>query len=220
MKNRNNRFHFALLSVVLAAAGCGGGGGSASPALGPPVLTMASSSADFGDVAVGNTRTLEVTLSNSGESPLALQMNSVPGSSFTASGIGAGVTVPPGQYVTLSVSFSPSGTGKASGMVSLSSNSSSAPASLSLTGDGVVTAHSVALNWKANASTVVGYNIYRFSPLQPLWTRLNSSPVMTTSYTDWDVQSGESYFFTVTSVTASNFESPSSEIASVTVPTP
>jgi hypothetical protein len=204
----------------MAAAGCGGGGGAgtSSPAL--PILTMNSSSADFGDVAVGNTRTVEATFSNTGQSSLTLQQNSISGSGFTAGGIGAGVTLDPGQYVTLSISFDPPATGKASGMVILASSSSSAPINFPLSGNGVVAAHSAALAWNQSTSAVVGYNVYRASPLQPFWAKLNSSPVTTTSYTDWDVQGGEPYMFTVTSVSAANIESPLATPAPATIPTP
>src|SRR5579863_4412615 len=176
--NRINRLHIALLAGFLAAAGCGGGGGStgggiSTPAL--PVLAMDSSSADFGDVAVGNSRSLEVTFSNAGENPLTLQQISVSGTSFTANGIGAGVTLPPGQYATLSMSFEPSATGKASGMVSLASSSSSSPINFPLSGNGVVATHAAELSWNASPSPVVGYNIYRTPAVQPFsnWTKLN-----------------------------------------------
>jgi hypothetical protein len=226
MMNKTSRLRIALLAGVLAAAGCGGGGGTGggvstpTPAL--PVLTMGSSSADFGDVAVGNTRSLEVTLSNAGESPLTLQQNSVSGSSFTAGGIGAGVTLPPGQYVTLSVTFQPSGTGKASGIVSLTTNTSNSPISFPLSGNGVVAGHAAQLNWSASPSPVVGYNIYRTPAVQPFsaWTKLNSSPVATTSYTDWDVQTGQFYIFTVTSVSPENMESSLSNATTTSVPLP
>ncbi len=220
MMNRINKLHIALLAGVLAAAGCGGGGGggTSSPAL--PILSMNSSSADFGDVAVGNTRTVEATFSNTGQSSLTLQQNSISGSGFTTGGIGAGVTLDPGQYVTLAISFDPPATGKASGMVILASSSSSAPINFPLSGNGVVSAHSAALAWNQSTSAVVGYNVYRASPLQPFWAKLNSSPVTTTSYTDWDVQGGEPYMFTVTSVSAANIESPLSSLAPVTIPTP
>ncbi len=221
MMNRINKLHMTLLAGVLAAAGCGGGGGgggTSTPAL--PFLTMNSSSADFGDVAVGNTRTMEATFSNTGQSSLTLQQSSITGSGFSASGIGAGVTLDPGQYITLSISFDPAATGKASGTVILASSSSSAPVNFPLSGNGVVAAHSAALVWNPSASVVVGYNVYRASPLQPFWSKLNSSPVTTTSYTDWDVQGGEPYTFTVTSVSATNVESPIATPAPTTIPTP
>lgn len=226
MINRIDRLYIALLAGVLAAAGCGGGGGGngaiSTPAPALPGLIMGSSSADFGDVAVGNTRSLEVTFSNAGESPVTLQQNSVSGPSFSASGIGAGVTLPPGQYVTLSVSFQPSETGKVGGTVSLASSTSSSPINIPLSGNGVVASQAAELSWSASPSPIVGYNVYRTSAVQPFssWTKLNSSPVATTSYTDWDVQTGQFYIFTVTSVSAENVESTLSNATTTTIPLP
>lgn len=226
MVNKVNRLCVPLLAAVLAASGCGGAGGTSggisTPAPPLSVLNIGSSSADFGDVAVGNSRSLEVTFSNAGETPITLQQNSVSGSNFSASGIGAGVTLPPGQFVILSVSFEPSETGKASGMVSLASSTSSSPINLPLYGNGVVASHAAELSWSASPSPIVGYNIYRTSAVQPFssWTKLNSSPIATTSYTDWDVQTGEFYIFTVTSVSAENVESTLSNATTTTVPFP
>jgi hypothetical protein len=216
MNTKNNWLRIGILAAILAATGCGGG----SPSPRPPILAMNSSSADFGDVAIGTTRTLGVTFSNTGGSSLTLQQNSISGAGFAANGIGAGVTLDPGQFVTLAVIFNPSGSGKANGFVSLTSSTSSSTVTLSLSGNGVVASHSAALGWNASTSAVVGYNIYRNSVLDVSWTRLNSSPVITTSYTDWDVQSGEFYLYSVKSVNAANIESAFSEVTAATVPSP
>lgn len=212
----------SILAGVLAAAGCGGGsnsGGGASLA-NPAILAVYNSSVDFGDVAVGNTTTLAITLSNTGGSPLTVQQNSLSGASFVANGIGSGVTLSPGQYTTLAVSFNPSSTGKANGAVSLSSSALTAPLSVPLSGNGMVASHWATFEWAASKSAVVGYNIYLRSPSGQSWTRLNSSPVTATSYTDWDVQSGQSYLFAVTSVSPGNTESAYSNATQATIPSP
>jgi len=216
MKIKIDWLRTGLLAAALAATGCGGGGGTSNPVV--PNLTMYNSSVDFGDVAVGATTTLGVTFSNAGGSSLSLQQNSISGAGFATNGIGSGVTLAPGQFVTLAVSFNPSGSGKANGMVSLTSSTSNSPINLPLSGNGVVAAHSAGLDWDASTSVVVGYNIYRNSASDASWTRLNSSPVTTTSYTDWDVQSGGFYLYSVKSVSSSNAESTFSKTASVTIP--
>ena len=216
MKTKTNWWYTGLLAGVLVATGCGAGAGASSPA--PPILGMNSSSANFGDVAVGTTRTLGETFSNTGGSSLSMQQNSVSGTGFTSSGIGAGVTLDPGQYATLAVSFVPSATGISNGTVSLTSSTSSSPINFPLSGNGVVATHSVVLNWNASAS--VGYNVYRNSVLGGSWTKLNSSPITTTSYTDWDVLAGQFYLYAVKSVSAANVEGTSSEAVGALVPTP
>jgi hypothetical protein len=217
----NKKIHWVLiifLAGVLAAVGCGGSSGVSLP--GPAVLTAYNSNVDFGDVAVGSNSTLGVTLSNTGGSPLTLQQNSVSGTGFTTTGIGSGVTLAPGQYVTLAVSFNPSATGKSNGTVSLTSSTSNAPMNMPLSGNGVVASHWTTFGWAASKSPVVGYNVYLRSPSGESWFKLNSSPVTTTSYTDWDVQSGQSYLYAVTAVSPANMESPFSNATQATIPSP
>jgi hypothetical protein len=222
MNINNDWLRLSLLAGVLAAVGCGGGGSSGGGMSSPvvPNLIMYNSSVDFGDVAVGATTILGVTFSNTGGSSLTLQQNSVSGSGFATNGIGAGVTLAPGQFVTLAISFNPSGSGKANGMVSLTSSKSNSSTNLPLSGNGVVASHSAGLDWDASTSAVIGYNIYRNSSSDVSWTKLNSSPVITNSYTDWDVQSGGFYLYSVKSVSSSNSESTFSKTASVTIPSP
>jgi hypothetical protein len=221
MMNKINWLHVVLLVGALAAGGCGGGGGGGIPSSpAPAVLAMNTSSMDFGDVAVGATTTLGVTFSNAGGRSLTVQQNSLSGAGFTTSGIGAGVTLAPGQYVTLTVSFDPSATGKANGMVSLTSSTAASPINVPLSGNGVVASHWVTFDWAASKSPVVGYNVYLRSPSNESWTRLNTSPVATTSYTDWDVQTGDIYVFAVRSVSAENVESAFSNAAEGTIPSP
>lgn len=217
-----------ILSAILTVTGCGGaGGGSASTNGGgvadqiqPAILTMYGSGADFGDVAVGNSVTVGVTFTNSGSSPLTLQQNSVSGTGFTTSGVGQGLTLNPRQYVTLAISFEPSVTGRATGAVSLTSSTSNSPINLALSGNGVSAVHSATVNWDASKSSVVGYNIYRTPAAFQSWSKLNSSPVIASSYTDWDVQGGNSYLYTVTSVSPANVESVFSNATLSAIPSP
>lgn len=213
-------------AAVLITTGCGGGGSSAgtggetSDQLQPAILTMYGSGANFGDIAVGNSVTVGVTFANSGFSPLTLQQNSVSGAGFATSGIGQGLTLNPGQYVTLAISFEPSVTGRTTGTVSLTSSSASSPINLTLSGNGVSPVHSATVNWDSSKSSVVGYNIYRTPAAYESWAKLNSTPVIANSYTDWDVQSGKAYLYTVTSVSPANVESVFSDASMSTIPSP
>ena len=103
MRTKISWLQLGIFAVALAAAGCGGGAstGQVITPL-PGMLSIYNSNVDFGDVAVGATETLEVTLSNTGGSSLTLQQNSISGAGFSASGVGsASLTLTPGQYVTL-----------------------------------------------------------------------------------------------------------------------
>lgn len=239
MSARIGWLRLGILSTILAASGCSGGSGGGSAAtnssgttgssttgsgttnqIQPAILTMYGSSANFGDVAVGNSITVGITFTNSGSGPLTLQQNSVSGAGFTTSGIGQGMALNAGQNVTLALSFEPSVTGRATGMVSLTSSTSNAPITLALSGNGVSATHSATVNWDASKSSVVGYNIYRTPAAFESWSKLNSSPVIANSYTDWDVQGGGSYLYTVTSVSPANVESAFSDATLSTIPSP
>ena len=93
-------WRFVALAAIAAASGCGGGTATTS-APAPAILVMNNSAVNFGDVAVGGGISEGVTFANTGGSPLSLTQNSVSGTGFATGGIGSGVSLAPGQFVTL-----------------------------------------------------------------------------------------------------------------------
>jgi fibronectin type 3 domain-containing protein len=90
-----------------------------------------------------------------------------------------------------------------------------------LSGTGVqLIAHSAALSWTASTSVVAGYNVYRGTVSGGPYSKLNSSLIGPTTYTDSTVQSGQTYFYVVTAVDASNVESAYSNTISAIIPFP
>jgi hypothetical protein len=82
-------------------------------------------------------------------------------------------------------------------------------------------AHGVTLNWMAGGSSnVVGYNIYRSTTSGGPYTKLNSSAVIGTSYSDQAVQAGLTYFYVATSLDVNGNESAYSGQATAVIPTP
>jgi len=63
--------------------------------------------------------------------------------------------------------------------------------------------HSVTLDWIASTSPVIGYNVHRGTASGGPYTLLNSSLVTTTQYQDYSVQSGQTFYYVVTSVDSS-----------------
>jgi fibronectin type 3 domain-containing protein len=103
--------------------------------------------------------------------------------------------------------------------VKVTSNATNSPASVTLAGTGVQpVAHSVTLTWTASTSTVSGYNVYRSTVSGGPYSKLNSTPIAATTYMDTAVQSGQTYFYVVTSVDSSSVESADSTEVSATVP--
>jgi fibronectin type 3 domain-containing protein len=108
-----------------------------------------------------------------------------------------------------------------SGTVTVTSNATNSPISISLSGTGTqAVAHSATLTWTASTSSVVGYNVYRSTISGGPYTLITGSPVAGTTFTDTSVQAGVTYFYVVTAVDASGNESAFSNEALATVPTP
>jgi fibronectin type 3 domain-containing protein len=80
--------------------------------------------------------------------------------------------------------------------------------------------HYVSLAWKASPSSVTGYNVYRASQSGGPFTKLNSAPQSSLTYTDDNVQAGTTYYYAVTAVDSNSVESNFSNEASATVPSP
>jgi hypothetical protein len=82
--------------------------------------------------------------------------------------------------------------------------------------------HTVSLNWTASTSpNVAGYNLYRGTVSGgPYGTKLNSSPVAATTYTDTSVTSGLTYYYVTTAVDNSGNESSYSNQAQAVIPDP
>jgi len=67
---------------------------------------------------------------------------------------------------------------------------------------------------------VAGYNVYRGTVSGGPYSKLNSSLIAPTTYTDSTVQSGQTYFYVVAAVDASNVESAYSNTISAIIPFP
>ncbi len=179
-------------------------------------LTASPASVPFGNVNVGNTSSQTVTLTNSGNSDSTISSVTITGAGFSSNGIPANLTLSPHQSATLTVAFTPAASGAANGTVSIASNGSS-PTTISLSGTGATQSHSVVLTWAASTSSgVTGYNVYRGSSSSGPYT-LTSSAGPGTTYTDATVQSGQTYYYVVTSL-ESGVESGYSSPAVATVP--
>lgn len=85
----------------------------------------------------------------------------------------------------------------------------------------VTVPHYVSLTWVTSVSpSVAGYNIYRGSTSGGPYTKLNSSLIVGTNYTDNTVQSGQSYYYVGTAVDTSSTESGYSNQTMAVIPTP
>jgi Protein of unknown function (DUF1573)/Abnormal spindle-like microcephaly-assoc'd, ASPM-SPD-2-Hydin len=180
------------------------------------LLSITPTTLNFGNVQVGNSGTQAATLTNTGNSSVTISQITVSGSGYTATGVGADQVLLAGQSVPITVTFAPTATGSAVGSVTITSNASNSPTTITLTGG----SHLVDLSWMPSTSAVVGYNVYRGTASGGPYTILNSSPIAGTTYTDTSVQPGQTYYYVVTAVSSSGLQSVYSNQASAPVPTP
>jgi hypothetical protein len=183
-------------------------------------LSLSSTGLAFGSVNAGSSSTQTVTVTNTGNASVTISGITENGAGFSLSGAAAPVTLSTGQHLTFSVVFSPSAAGTTSGSVSVASNASGSPATVTLSGTGMVTStHTVLLNWVASTSSVAGYNVYRSTTSGAGYSRINSSLVSGMSYTDSSTfQSGATYYYVTTAVDSSGNESSYSNQASAAIP--
>ena len=180
-------------------------------------LTVTPSTFNFGTVAVNKTKTVTGTLTaaNSDVTISSAQWN---GEGYAVAGIIFPVTITAGESIAFDVTFTPPATGNFSGSISFLSNASNSPSAESLSGSGAP--HTVDLSWQASASQVAGYNIYRGTQSGGPYSRLNSSLLDVTNFTDGSVESGAIYFYVTKSVDSNSRESSPSNEAKVEIPNP
>lgn len=187
-----------------------------------PMLTVNATSVSFGSVPISTTSTQSLTLASIGSQPVTISTISVTGADFSITGVTLPATLNPGQSVVVNLAFAPSVSGSETGQLTITSNSAANPTdALSLTGVGVVAAHSVTLTWNAPASSpdpVTGYNVYRADSGGTTYLLLNTGLDTVTTYMDYTVQSGTTYNYIVRSVDASGVESAPSNTTVATVP--
>jgi hypothetical protein len=183
-------------------------------------ISVNPSSLSFGSVTDGSSTAQGFTVTNTGNSNVAISGMTATGAGYSiVSGAGA-VTLSPNQSTSVSVQFAPSVAGSTSGSATILSNATGSNSSVSLSGTGVAppVSHSVALNWASSSSSVAGYNVYRSSVSGSSYARMNASPVGGVSYADSSVLSGQTYYYVATSVDASGSESVYSNEVSAIVP--
>jgi hypothetical protein len=122
-----------------------------------PTLTLSTATLGFGNVNVGQTSTLPVTLSSTGTAPVTISGISILGALFTASGVTTPLTLNPGQTAKLNIQFSAPHVSTFTGTLTISSNSTTnSSAVVNMSGSGVSTAALSALSCTTASFTGAG----------------------------------------------------------------
>jgi Abnormal spindle-like microcephaly-assoc'd, ASPM-SPD-2-Hydin len=171
-------------------------------------LTPSPASLSFGSIITGASGTQSVTLANTGNSSVSVSQISTSGAGFSAAGFALPVTLSAGQSISFSVTFAPTTTGSLSGNVTVTSNATNSPIAISLSGSGAAAvSHSVTLNWTPSTSSYAGFNVYRGSLSGGPYTKVNSTLISATSFSDASVASGQTYYYVATEVDSTGAES-------------
>src|SRR5215472_8383008 len=195
------------------SVGLSGSGVAATLTLGTNPTSLS-----FGNILTGTTSaTQNVTITNTGNSNVTISQISITGAGYAVTGGTTPVTLAPSQNLVLGVQFSPTITGSVAGAISIVSNATGSPATVTLSGTGAVQ-HSVSLTWIASTSTVAGYNVYRSTTNGSAYVKINTSLVTGLAYTDANVTSGTTYYYVTTAVDSIGNESTYSNQASAAVP--
>ena len=182
-------------------------------------LSISQNSLDFGSIAVGSTSSQAVILANTGNSPVTISQIGENGAAFALAGAATPIVLAPAQSTSITVNFNPAAAGTATGTVSVASDATGSPNTVSLAGRGFAPSpHSVLLSWNASTSTVTGYYVYRSTVDGTGYTKLNASSVSSLDYTDNQLQSGMTYYYVTTAIDGAGLESVYSNQTSAIIP--
>ena len=115
--------------------------GTGASATGPTTtVSLSTSTLSFPSTIVGTTSNVQyITVSNTGNAPFVLTDISLTGTDFASAGLGTcGISIPvaPGSSCTVSVKFTPVGTGTRTASITLSDNALNSPQIVTLSGTG------------------------------------------------------------------------------------
>src|SRR5277367_6925611 len=125
------------LVVILVTSGCVGvTGKGTTPAVTGVAIEISPSSVSFGNVAMGQSATKTLTLTNTGTEALSVSGISVAGTGFTASGPHLPISLAAGQSTSISAVFKPTAGNADTGTITITSNAAGSPSLVALSGPG------------------------------------------------------------------------------------
>ena len=129
------------LLAILVTSGCVGAAGKSPNAVAAtgPSIEISPSTVSFGDLAVGQSATKTVTVTNNGTEELTVSGISVTGTGFSASGPKLPMSLSAGQSASISAVFKPTAGTADTGTITIASNADGSPSRIALSGTGTTT---------------------------------------------------------------------------------
>jgi Abnormal spindle-like microcephaly-assoc'd, ASPM-SPD-2-Hydin/Protein of unknown function (DUF1573) len=144
----------------------------------PGAISASTASLDLGTVTVGNTATQGFTVTNTGGTAATLSGVTSSATMFATSGPTFPATINPGQTIPFTVSFAPTATGNASGVITVASDASNAPTAVAVSGSGVASTTAPTISSQPAAQNVIAGQTATFSvtatgtaPLAYQWSK-------------------------------------------------
>ena len=129
------------LIVILVTSGCVGvTGKGTTPVVTGVAIEISPSTVSFGNVAMGQSATKTVTLTNTGTEALSVSGIAVAGTGFTASGPHLPISLASGQSTSISAVFKPTTGNADKGTITITSNAAGSPSLVALSGTGTTPA--------------------------------------------------------------------------------
>ena len=133
---------FIVLVGSLLLVGCQGFSSKSSSSPSPTPTTTGSLSfgaqaLDFGSVAAGSSKTLTLSVSNTGKTSVNISSASVSTKYFSLTGPSLPVTIAAGQSASLTLAFTPNAAGSFSATAAIGSDASTAMTNITLSGTGI-----------------------------------------------------------------------------------
>src|SRR5882724_60361 len=136
-QRRPRRRYLAYGCSMLLAFGFFAGKAQGQGVLSQGTLAFGPSSANFGSVAVGSSKTISLTIQNNGAAPVVISAETVRATGFSVSGLTIPHTISVGGFIPISVKFAATSTGLFSGYVLFTSNDTNSSVQYAVSGTGV-----------------------------------------------------------------------------------
>src|SRR5580698_7596010 len=129
----------AMILAIVGLSSCAGYTSSTKTTPSNPgagILSPSVTSVSFGSIAVGNTATQSLTVTNTGLGAVTISGATLTGAGFTVVGGNSAETIGVGQSSTIQIQFAPTSAGAVNGSLTILSDASNSPLAISITGTG------------------------------------------------------------------------------------
>src|ERR1700683_3421253 len=149
----------AMILAVVGLSSCAGYTSSAKTTPSNPgagILSPSATSVSFGSIAVGNTATQSLTVTNTGLGTVTISEATLTGAGFTVIGGNPSGTIGVGKSSTIQIQFAPTSGGAITGGLTILSDASNSPLAISIIGTGTQMGLTIAPSALTFGNVVVG----------------------------------------------------------------